>query len=527
MAKRKAVLLTLACMLLPCGLSFAQRSGTVPATDNATVLRVGGEEVRLQEFEYRYRRELKQDNTLSADDFADKLALLKLESAAARAAGMDTLAAYREACEAYRHRLDREYLSDNEGTTREARRLYDTRQEGGQTARILVSTIFQRLPQDISQARLQQVEQRFDSLYNLLVMSASDTLFEACVARFSDEKAPFYVSSTTATVEFEETVFNLPEGTVSKPFYTPRGIHIAKVLERLEPPAFEEVQAGLEQRISGFRRVTPGLKARVEALKQAYRYTPDEAGMAEWRRQGSTGHTLFTLKGKAYTGNDFARFAAARPAAPSRQMEEFVAKSVLDYEASRLEADHPDASLRLQCFQEEWLAAKMKARILLPKVAGDEAGLQAFFTKYRNAYAWGVEHYRGAVIHASTKRLLKQARKLLKSLPEAEWENAVRLLFNKEGPTLVMLEQGLFAPGENAYVDENVFKRGKAVPMPSLPYTALMGKREKGPEDYRDVPQAKLLQDYGDYLETRWITGLRASGKVEINQEVLKTVNKN
>ncbi|MCD8292498.1 MAG: peptidyl-prolyl cis-trans isomerase, partial [Prevotellaceae bacterium] len=373
---------------------------------------------------------------------------------------------------------------------------------------------------------LQQVEQRFDSLYTILSRDTSNTLFEAFVERFSDEKAPFCITPAEVTAEFEEAVSSLPQGAVSKPFYTPRGIHIVKVLERPAMPSFEEVQDALERRLSVFRNITPGLKAQVDSLKRAYHYTPDEAGMTQLRAQGSAGGTLFTLDGKAYTGADFARFAAARPGTPRRQLEEFITKTVLDHEAARLEADRPEAALRLQCFREDWLAAKMRRQVLLPKVAQDESGLQAFFAKHRAGYAWADGRYRGAVVHAATKKLLKRARKLLKSLPETEWENAVRLLFNNEGATSVTLEQGLFSPGENPFVDEAVFKQGKALPLPSLPYTAVAGKREKGPSDYREVPREQLLQDYGDYLEAQWIAGLRASGKVEINQEVLKTVNK-
>jgi peptidyl-prolyl cis-trans isomerase SurA len=34
-----------------------------------------------------------------------------------------------------------------------------------------------------------------------------------------------------------------------------------------------------------------------------------------------------------------------------------------------------------------------------------------------------------------------------------------------------------------------------------------------------------LVTAYRNYLETHWVAKLRAAGKVEIDQEVLKTVN--
>ena len=86
-------------------------------------------------------------------------------------------------------------------------------------------------------------------------------------------------------------------------------------------------------------------------------------------------------------------------------------------------------------------------------------------------------------------------------------------------------EQGLFAPGDNAYVDEEIFKKGKTEPMTSFPFTAFLGEKVKGPETYQEV-RGLLVGDYQNYLEERWIAQLRSTAKVEINQEVLKTVNK-
>lgn len=47
----------------------------------------------------------------------------------------------------------------------------------------------------------------------------------------------------------------------------------------------------------------------------------------------------------------------------------------------------------------------------------------------------------------------------------------------------------------------------------------------KGPDDYREVIE-QVRKDYRSYLDTCWARELREFGKVEINQEVLKTVNK-
>ena len=72
---------------------------------------------------------------------------------------------------------------------------------------------------------------------------------------------------------------------------------------------------------------------------------------------------------------------------------------------------------------------------------------------------------------------------------------------------------------------KETFKKEKAEPIPSFPFTTFLGEEIKGPESYQEV-RGLLAGDYQNYLEERWVARLRAASKVEINQEVLKTVNK-
>ena len=81
------------------------------------------------------------------------------------------------------------------------------------------------------------------------------------------------------------------------------------------------------------------------------------------------------------------------------------------------------------------------------RAATDEAGLKAYFEKHRSDYQWEERRYRGIVLHGVSKRVVKQARKFLKSLPEEEWKDAIRLTFNAGAQPQIQVEQGVFAPG--------------------------------------------------------------------------------
>jgi peptidyl-prolyl cis-trans isomerase SurA len=84
---------------------------------------------------------------------------------------------------------------------------------------------------------------------------------------------------------------------------------------------------------------------------------------------------------------------------------------------------------------------------------------------------------------------------------------------------------GVFAAGDNAWVDKLVFGQGEGGKMRGgMTVVETIGTVIKNPETYKDV---KLLvtNDYKKYLEEKWVKSLRKKYKVKVNKDVLKTVN--
>ena len=71
------------------------------------------------------------------------------------------------------------------------------------------------------------------------------------------------------------------------------------------------------------------------------------------------------------------------------------------------------------------------------------------------------------------KRLLNRLKKLLKKVPENEWEDMLRKTFNTSGAEIIKIEQGVFADGDNKYIDKLVFKKGAFDPVVSYPLLLL------------------------------------------------------
>lgn len=496
------------------------------AQPDPVLMRVNGKEVLRSEFEYSCHKnnKLLGMGHMVLRDYVDLFVNLKLKVAEAEAAGLDTTRIFRDKLDGYRRRLAKSYLTDEETTGHVARRFYDRMQAAHRARRVRVSHIYKYLPQNISAYSLRRVEAKMDSIYEALEKAGADTIFDTYVNTFSDDKKRFWVSWLQTPIEFEKVVFDLRPGEISRPFFTPEGIHIVKVLERKDIPPFDEIKNEIIPCQRCRYEMRKGAETFVEKLKKEYHYDPDRVGTEELMSNGRTSRTLFTLGGRAYTGKEFARFAAAHPGGVQCQWTGFVMKSVLDYEDSLLEQKYPEFRLLIQEYRDDMLLHEISNREVWERGKTDEVGLKTYFDKHRSAYRWKTPRYKGIVLHCVSKRVSKRTRKFLKKIPENEWLDAIRLTLNAGGTPKVRAEYGLFARGDNAYVDAQVFKGKDATPVLSFPFTVVLGKKVKGPEEYREVG-GQLVTDYHNYLEQCWIAKLRTDGKVVINQEVLKTVN--
>ena len=516
------------CLVIVCMLFSAWPLWAWQETD-PVLMRINGKEVRRSEFEYVYNknRSLPGVEKKTLKEYVKLFVDFKLKVAAAEAAGIDTTQAFRQELAEYRRLLLQDYLIDAGAAEEEARSCYDRMATASQSGRVLVSHIFKYLPQNVLRSELNRVELQMDSVYRALEKDTTAATFAACVQRLSDEKESFWVERLQMPVEFEEVVFRLKPGEISKPFFTPQGIHIVKVLACEDLAPFDEMKPDImAHQLQALGVRSKGVQAFIKNLKQKYHYTRNEKGISELFSKGSTKQVLFTIDGQEYTGEAFARFAAHDVEGIRRQLDSFVNKSLLDYEDKHLKENCEEFRFLMQEFREGMLCFEMSNREVWQKALEDEVGLQAYFQAHASDYHWETPRYRGIVLHCASKRVGKRVRKLLKEIPEEEWGDGIRLVFNAEGKQQVRYEQGVFLMGDNVAVDILAFKKKKRE-MPadeSYPFTTIFGKIEKGPSSVEEV-QGQVVADYQQYLNAAWVARLRAAGKVEINQEVLKTVN--
>lgn len=151
--------------------------------------------------------------------------------------------------------------------------------------------------------------------------------------------------------------------------------------------------------------------------------------------------------------------------------------------------------------------------------------LQNYFESHKNDYTWDLPHFKGGVIHCLNKKVASKLKKRLKKCPLDKWNEEISA-FSQENPECkVVVETGLFQIGTNPYVDKLAFECGHFTPRTDLPYAFVLGKRlKKGPEDFQDV-RDEVQRDYRLWTERAQMEELKRGFRIEINQDILKTVN--
>ena len=455
------------------------------AQNDPVIMTINGTPVSRSEFEYSFNKNNSSEviDRKSISEYVDLFVNYKLKVAAAVDAHLDTLTSFLDEFKSYRDQQIRPLYVTDADMEREARKVYDNTvkqigPDGLLLVRHLMIAIPQKAPVDVQKA----AKFRVDSIYKVL---CRDTGFVAMVKKYSDDKGSAssggllpWISRGRTMPEFESAVFALKVGEMSKPFMTPAGYHIAKVVGRkqLEPydSLHSQILSFIEKR---------GMRERVVDEK------------------------LDSLV-KAYAGK--------------KSKEQ-----ILDDKSDEMSSVNPQLRYLIQEYHDGLLLYEISNREVWDKASKDEVGLNRYFKKNKKKYRWSDPRFRGIVYHVKSPEMLGKVKSCIKELPFERWAEVLRTTFNGDSVIRVRADKGLFKRGDNAYVDSIIFKKDTTVQaVRDYPYTAAYGKLlKKGPREMQDV-RGLVVADYQDALETEWVEKLRSKYSVIINKEVLSTVNK-
>lgn len=468
----------LAALLLASTMAFAQQNDPV-------VMTINGQPVTRSEFEYSYNKN-NADGVIdkkSVNDYVDLFINYKLKVQAAKDAKLDTLTSFKQEFAVYRDQQVRPTMITEADVETEAQKIYkDTKERIAKSGGLVkCAHILFVVNQKASKEEQDAMLNRADSVYNAIKKGAN---FAEMAKKFSGDpgtalvggELPLIIKGQTVKA-FEDAVFAMKAGEISKPVLSPFGYHIIKYIAKEEMQPYDSVR-------NNIRRYIDSRNIREQIINQK----------------------LDTLAKQAGNG--------------------MTPKKLLADKLEQMEAANPNLKYLINEYYDGLLLIEMSSRTVWDKASSDEAGLQAFFKKNKKKYAWEKPRYKGIAYHVQKQDDVKAVKKCVAKLAFKDWGDKLRTTFNNDSTIRIRVEKGIFKEGDNTLIDKEVFKKNVEVKkMEKYPIDAVYGKLLKAPEEMDDV-RGQVISDYQELLEKEWLESLRKTYKVVVNREALATVNK-
>jgi peptidyl-prolyl cis-trans isomerase SurA len=203
--------------------------------NDPVVMKINGNPITKSEFEYIYH---KNNNTVSdkktLGDYLTLFVNYKLKVEEAKSQKLDTAASFRKEFAGYQAQLAEPYLQDSLPEQQLAQKCYDRLGENLEVSHILIPfTKKQLLPADTIEVYNKAID-----VWKKVTDVSNPLPFEKAAMEFSSDhsgKRPGYLGWVTANMlvpPFENAMFALPVGGISRPVRTAFGYHIIELHNR-------------------------------------------------------------------------------------------------------------------------------------------------------------------------------------------------------------------------------------------------------------------------------------------------------
>ncbi len=415
---------------------------------------------------------------------------------------------------------------------------------------VRVAHILIDCPKDADTVRVTDAQAKADEIY-AEVLRGED--FGELAKKYSADKGsaakngelPWF-GYGRMVVEFETAAFGLKVGMVSPPVRSQFGYHIIKLLEKRDLAPLEEKRVSILSVLRENGRHTELVEPRLEKMKEENGFSLNKDVFQELQQAANTeypvdatflskfennNNTLFLTGSTAYTVSQFVKFIRETDAPPfvvstdllNERLQGFELDCLTEEVERQLEVKNLEFRNLLQEYRDGILLYNIMNSEVWEKANQDSEGLKVFFDQHKADYAWDQPHYKGYIVLCKDSKVKKKMQKEISKMAPAEAAVYLNQNYIVGDVVQVQLEKGLFIKGDNPFVDEAVFKTGKAECPKDYSDFFVMGELLTIPNDYADV-KGLVVTDYQAYLEKMWIEYLNKKYPVVINKDVVNTI---
>lgn len=402
----------------------------------------------------------------------------------------------------------------------------------------------------------EKVKKTIQDIYKKILQGES---FEDLAKQFSDDKSSStkggllnrFGSGQLSSEEFENVAFSLTKANpISAPFQSKFGWHIVKLIDKFSVKPLDEVKSELENKISKDDRSRLITNSLNEKLRKKYEIKRDDKLYKtlvktvtndfyedKWEVPAITkpfDGKLFAINEKTITGTDFLNYIKAQQKMGNKlkpinklvdnSYKNFVDDKLNSYYNENLESEFPDFAAVMDEYRDGLLLFDLMEKEIWDKSKTDTLGLKSFYDANKINYSW---KKRVDVTIASSTNMdaIKKAQKMLKQNNSLE---QIKEKLNTKEKVQVMTNTGVFEEGNDALPKNLKFEPGVSEIIKEGEYY-FVGKVNKvlpAGEKTLEESKGKVINDYQQFLEQKWVDDLKKEFTVKINQNVFENVKK-
>lgn len=412
------------------------------------------------------------------------------------------------------------------------------------TSHILAAVTAKSTPEKKRVARM-----KIDSVYSALRRGVN---FDSLAVAFSDDSfsAPYggelpWLEIRDMDPGYARALLSLSPGdSVSEPFLTPFGWHIVQLHGCLDVPAFEERADEIKKRMELSGRLQAIRQIRMEALKNKYAFAPDNRMLSRLKsfrgdrlqldRQCALMEDgegpLFRYDNIPVFLSDFLAYIRETTCTgtllnTASLFDGYLFSILEDHDRQKMMEQDTLSGVKIGLFRDYLLAQEITAREILSDSITDEV-LNRYFKKNKRRYSTVSKQFGGVLVQCADKKIARRVKKQLKRWPENGLKERMLKEFNTDSlPPAIKITDGLFSPGDRPEIDRAVFGLEGAENDPGFSKMLVRGKVVKGEKVPIETLRYQLRIDYLKEREEDWLRRLKVKYPVEIDKDVVKTVN--
>lgn len=393
-----------------------------------------------------------------------------------------------------------------------------------------------------------------DSIYIELKKGGN---FSELAMKYSQEKKTASVGGRTEWIKYGQMIpiyndfaFGLKNiGDYSIPFQTPYGYHIIQLIDKRGPLPYNEIKDYLEKKIQQTDRIELITNSFLNKIKTKYHFKYDKSSLNEiksfYREKKSSDSTflsramklnknLFEFADQKYVQKDFINqiiHSGTETEIIKKNIEniffDFTRSILFQFEKSKLPDLYPEYRYQLNEYYDGMMLFEIEQiKGLVEK--NNPQRIIDFFNSNKSKYEWTEPHFKGTVFYCKDRETYTLIKKTFNRSVNNETVDTYLNRLNTKDYQVLKIERGIFSKGQNSTVDQCVFKIRKNNEdnrNTIFPYTFVKGEMLNTiPFDY-ELIKSIVFDDYLKDFEQKWIDNLKKRYRIDINQQLHKSIS--